>query len=258
METGSITSYIDVAQVVLYAFWVFFAGLIFYLRREDKREGYPLLNDRSDRVMVQGFPPMPKPKVFHLRDGGTYAAPPGNPDVPELNARPLELWPGAPLVPNGNPLVDAVGPAAYAMREDKPDLTAEDEDRIVPLRVAPDFWVEERDPSPIGMKVVAADGVVAGEVREVWIDRSEPQVRYLETEISTAAGTRTVLVPMTFVRIDKWHKRVKVVSLYSQQFADIPALKNPNQITKREEDRITGYFAGGHLYGSPDRQEPFL
>ena len=28
METGAITSYIDVAQVVLYAFWIFFAGLI--------------------------------------------------------------------------------------------------------------------------------------------------------------------------------------------------------------------------------------
>ncbi len=33
---GAITSYIDVAQVVLYAFWIFFAGLIFYLRREDR------------------------------------------------------------------------------------------------------------------------------------------------------------------------------------------------------------------------------
>ena len=33
---------LDVAQIVLYAFCVFFAGLIFYLRREDRREGYPL------------------------------------------------------------------------------------------------------------------------------------------------------------------------------------------------------------------------
>ncbi len=39
---GAITGYIDVAQVVLYAFWIFFAGLVFYLRREDRREGYPL------------------------------------------------------------------------------------------------------------------------------------------------------------------------------------------------------------------------
>ena len=47
MPTGAITQYIDVAQVTLYAFWIFFALLIFYLRREDKREGYPLESDRS-------------------------------------------------------------------------------------------------------------------------------------------------------------------------------------------------------------------
>ena len=29
MQTGAITSYIDVAQLALYAFWIFFAGLIF-------------------------------------------------------------------------------------------------------------------------------------------------------------------------------------------------------------------------------------
>ena len=33
---------VDVTQIVLYAFWLFFAGLVYYLRREDKREGYPL------------------------------------------------------------------------------------------------------------------------------------------------------------------------------------------------------------------------
>ena len=56
MGTGAITSYIDVAQVALYSFWVFFAGLIYYLRREDKREGYPLVSDRSDQIRVTGFP----------------------------------------------------------------------------------------------------------------------------------------------------------------------------------------------------------
>ena len=32
--------------LALYAFWIFFAGLIFYLRKEDKREGYPLITER--------------------------------------------------------------------------------------------------------------------------------------------------------------------------------------------------------------------
>mgnify|MGYP000491222488 CR=1 FL=1 len=64
MGTGAITGYIDVAQLVLYAFWIFFAGLIIYLRREDKREGYPLESERSGSVTVQGFPAVPAPKTF--------------------------------------------------------------------------------------------------------------------------------------------------------------------------------------------------
>lgn len=61
-----ITEHIDVAQVVLYVFWIFFFGLIYYLRREDKREGYPLESERSAHITVQGFPAMPEPKTKKL------------------------------------------------------------------------------------------------------------------------------------------------------------------------------------------------
>ena len=37
MGTGAITQYVDVAQLVLWAFWIFFAGLIYYLVRENHR-----------------------------------------------------------------------------------------------------------------------------------------------------------------------------------------------------------------------------
>lgn len=60
MQTGAITGYIDVAQLVLYAFWIFFAGLIVYLHRENKREGYPLESDRSRAITVQGWPAVPE------------------------------------------------------------------------------------------------------------------------------------------------------------------------------------------------------
>src|SRR5690349_20365339 len=161
METGAITSYIDVAQVVLYAFWIFFAGLIYYLRQEDKREGYPLVSDRSDRVTVQGFPPIPAPKVYLLRNGTRYAAPPGNADAREQALAPSGIWPGAPMVPTGSRMTEGVGPASWAMREDEPDVTSEDDDWSVTLRVALSFFIPCRDPNPIGMEVVAADGYVA-------------------------------------------------------------------------------------------------
>ena len=60
----------------------------------------------------------------------------------------------------------------------------------MPLRVAHDFFIAHRDPNPVGMEVVAADGYVAGDVREVWVDRSEPAVRYLEVEISAGGRDR--------------------------------------------------------------------
>jgi hypothetical protein len=59
--------YIDLPQVLVYVFWLSFAALILYLRREDKREGYPLDSDRKN-VVVQGFPAMPPalpPKAQH-------------------------------------------------------------------------------------------------------------------------------------------------------------------------------------------------
>ena len=57
------TPYIDITQMVLYAFWFAFFGLILYLRREDKREGYPLVSNEPGRL-VQGYPPYPGPKEF--------------------------------------------------------------------------------------------------------------------------------------------------------------------------------------------------
>jgi photosynthetic reaction center H subunit len=35
-------------------------------------------------------------------------------------------------------------------------------------------------------------------------------------------------------------------------------LKNADTITLREEDRISGYFAGGHMYATPQRLGPLL
>jgi len=79
------TEYFDFAQVAVYLFWFFFAGLIYYLRREDKREGYPLEADRGGHVKVQGFPAMPPERperVKHpaLVDGDDTEA--GGPTTP--------------------------------------------------------------------------------------------------------------------------------------------------------------------------------
>ena len=255
MHAGPITSYIDVAQLTLYAFWIFFFGLIYYLRREDKREGYPLDSDRKG-VLVQGFPAMPPPKTFILPHGGLRLAPRYEPPEPVLNAVPAARFLGAPLDPVGDPLIGAVGPAAYANRADEPDLTfGEGLDKVVPLRVAREFSIAEEDPDPRGMEVIGADGMTAGTVTDAWVDRSEMLFRYLE--ISLGGTAHTVLVPMTFVQFQT-RNRLKVRAIRADQFATVPALRSPNRVTLLEEDKIMAYYGGGQLYAMPQRMGPLL
>ena len=51
-------NYIDLPTILIYLFWFFFAGLVLYLHREGKREGYPLVSDRKG-IVVEGFPKTP-------------------------------------------------------------------------------------------------------------------------------------------------------------------------------------------------------
>jgi photosynthetic reaction center H subunit len=257
METGSITGYIDVAQLVLYAFWLFFAVLILYLHREGKREGYPLQSERSAHIDVVGFPKPAPPKSFLMRDGSVVTVPRNQPER-EIKAKPLGPWPGAPLVPDGDALADGVGPASYALREEHPDLTLDDRPKIVPLRVATEIALCDKDPNPLGLAAVGADGVQAGTVSDVWVDRSDNLLRYFEIEAGDDTASRKVLVPYNFAHIDTRRKQLHVKSVLGEQLARGPGPANPDQVTLREEDWISAYYAGGLLFATPDRAEPLL
>ena len=121
METGAITQYIDVAQLVLYAFWAFFAGLVYYLLRENHREGYPLDSGRENGPRMEGWPPVPEPKTYKLADGREFLSPDLRRDDSNFSAQPTHGWSGAPLEPVGNPLLAGVGPGAWTQRADEPD-----------------------------------------------------------------------------------------------------------------------------------------
>jgi photosynthetic reaction center H subunit len=113
--TSNFTAYIDLAQVILYLFIGFFFALVYYLHREGKREGYPLESDRSGSIVVHGFPSVPAPKTYLLADGSTVKAPRAQPqDMRPVNATPAAKFPGAPLVPNGDQQVLALGPMLIA------------------------------------------------------------------------------------------------------------------------------------------------
>jgi photosynthetic reaction center H subunit len=255
MSSIALTSHADVAEIVLYAFFLFFAGLVYYLRREDKREGYPLVPVRAAQGPVRGFPPAPPPKAYQRADGTTVFLPRVERDRPAPAAVPTSPFPGSPLEPTGDPMRDAVGPASYALRAEVPDhLFETGAPKIVPLRAAPSFSVSANDPDPRGMTVITADGRAAGTVVDAWVDRAECFIRYLEVE----AGAKRVLVPSTLVRIDSRKRRVKVESVLAPQLAAAPTIAQPDTITLREEDRISAYFASGQLYATPDRLGPLL
>jgi len=258
MPHGAITPYIDVAQLVLYAFWIFFAGLVYYLHRENKREGYPLESDRSERsggrVVVQGWPAMPRPKTYRLRDGSSVSAPRAAAPPPALRAQPAGPWLGAPLVPEGDALQAEVGPGSYAQRADVPDTTVDGGPRLLPLRVATEFDVARRDPDPRGLMVLGADGMSGGIVKDLWVDRSEAVFRYLEVELP--GGAQRVLLPLNFARVDRG--RVRVNALLGSQIALVPQTKRPDSVTLLEEERITAFYGAGTLYATPQRQEPLV
>ena len=254
MSTGAVTAYIDVAQLTLYAFWVFFAGLIYYLHRENKREGYPLESERSPHVKVQGFPSMPPPKTFRLQDGSSVTVPNPARDAREVLAAPVADHLGAPLEPTGNPMLAGVGPGSYAQRADVPDRTLEGLTRIVPLRAAAGFDVAAGDVDPRGLPVLGADRQIGGTVVDVWVDRSEMIFRYLE--VQSAGSARSVLLPINFARIEA--RRVQVKSILGGHFAQVPVTRVPDQVTLLEEEKIMGYYGAGTLYAEPSRAEPML
>lgn len=293
MEMGALTSGLDVAQVVLYAFWLFFAGLILYLRREDRREGYPLRSEIDGKTLDPGIIWVPDPKEFRMPDGSVVKAPSEETDTREIKAKPVESWPGAPLEPIGDPMKAEVGPSAYALRSNKPEVNLDGKPRIAPMRVAREYSIEANDPDPRGMPVIAADGVVAGKVFDVWIDRAESLIKFLEVELPAPKQAKPepvakpkpkaaavvgqpaegptlakpvakpkpaprVMLPATFVVYDIDRRQVKVASILARHFADVPTLQNPDQVTAREEDQISAYFAGGHMYALPSRSEPLL
>ncbi|WP_395686982.1 photosynthetic reaction center subunit H [Aestuariivirga sp.] len=258
--SAAFTQYIDVAQVVLYVFWGFLAVIIIYLHREGKREGYPLDSDRSSHVVVQGWPPVPTPKTYLLSDGSTVQAPRAEPhDGRPVKATPIGPWPGAPLEPDGDPMIDGIGPAAYAERLDIPDATVHGTPKLVPLRKTDGWHIEERDPDPRGMDVVGADGKIGGTVRDVWVDVAEYIMRYLEVEVRDKDGQRrNVLLPTTLARISASKRQVGVKSITSKQFIKVPGTRNPDVVTRLEEDKICAYYSGGHLYALPERAEPLV
>jgi photosynthetic reaction center H subunit len=257
MDRVILVGNLDVAELVFYAFVLFFICLVFYLRREDRREGYPLEDEITGRVdSAYGLLTASTYKEFRLPfDRGIASTPTKGREPVEIAARRTARFGGAPYTPTGNPLADGVGPAAYAKRAPWPDLDMEGRLRIVPMSADDHFTIAARDPDVRGWPIYGADGVQAGTVADIWIDRSDRVVRYFEVALNSG---RTVLAPVGFTTVRKRQRRIDVDSISAEQFAGVPAASEPPALSRLDEERIMAYFGGGYLYGLPNRTEPFL
>ncbi len=259
--TGQIVGNIDVAQVVLYAFWIFFACLIWYIRKEDRREGYPLEDDLTGNYNKAPWLFVASPKTFKLaHGGGVVSAPDFKRDDRPINAERGTNFAGDPLHPVGNPMLAGVGPGSWANRSNKPDLTAHGDPRIVPLRADKAFAIAAGETDPRGMAVMGCDGVIAGTVTDVWVDRSEYLIRYYEVSLGIGKEAFSVLLPNNFVvfKSTRSGKVLYVHAITAAQFADVPKAAKKSQVTLLEEDKIAAYYGGGLLYALPNRGEPLL
>ncbi|MCE6950912.1 photosynthetic reaction center subunit H [Cereibacter sphaeroides] len=239
----------DLASLAIYSFWIFLAGLIYYLQTENMREGYPLENEDGTPAANQGPFPLPKPKTFILPNGRGTLTVPG----PESEDRPIPLArtavsEGFPHAPTGDPMKDGVGPASWVARRDLPELDGHGHNKIKPMKAAAGFYVSAGK-NPVGLPVRGCDLEVGGKVVDLWVDVPEQMIRYLEVQLKDGS---TRLLPMQMVKVK--HNRVDINALSSDLFAGIPTIKNPTEVTCLEEDKICGYVAGGLMYAAPKRK----
>ena len=242
----------DLAAVAIWGFWIFFAGLVFYLQRENMREGYPLEDDLGRAGTKEGLFGLPADKTFHLPHGqGDFSVPSQQRkdriDLPLERGAP---WAGAPYLPVGDPMTGGVGPAAWANRDDVPELDGHGQPKIQPMSSLPDFTISSgRDPR--GLAVVAGDGEVVGRITDVWIDVPEQMIRFLTVDVNPEGSGKLRLLPIHMVRVKA--DRVVVRSLRERQFDGIPQIASPDRVTKLEEEKIMAWVAGGTLYADAAR-----
>lgn len=259
--TPVLFGHVDIAEIALWAFFLFFVGLVVYLRREDHREGYPMEEDSGKVGRSSLFRAKDKRFILAHNLGIVYKPGKREYEVPNPRARRVSPYAGAPLEPLGNPLVDGVGPASWCNRLDVPDMTWEGgQPKIVPLELTHGFRVARQDKNPIGMPVFGCDDKMAGVCTNVWVDQSERLIRYLEVRTMGDAGGagRSVTVPMAMAQVNQRRGKIRVDAVRSDQFGLAPTLASPSQITRLEEEKVVGYFGGGYLYAKRSRMEPFL
>ncbi|OYX64137.1 MAG: hypothetical protein B7Y89_03715 [Novosphingobium sp. 32-60-15] len=254
MTNGNIVGTIDAAEVALGTFALFFLLLVVWLRREDRREGYPLEDSITGSPDSEGGPiSTAEAKTFILPFGkGKVSFPTWDREPVNIAAKRRENFGGAPYTPEGDVFAAGVGPGSYANRAKFADLDAHGNPRIIPIGDLAGMNVAPLSTDPRGLPVYGADDAKAGVVTDLWVDRAESVIRYLTID----TGTTTVLAPMAMAIVRR--DRVILNAVNAADFAGAPVPAAAGEITRYEEERIVAYFGTGYLYANADRLEPLI
>lgn len=245
---------IDVAFLCVVAFVAFFIGLVYYLRQEDKREGFPMVQIHGGRhveiVTREGWPELPAPKTFRLPHGhGTVTVPRRDaPEIPDDVEGRVMIGEG--LRTDGNPLDIGLGAAAYqADKPDFPDLNYRGEPKIVSLDRTPDFYILPGDPDPRGWPFLDKHGRRVGTITDLWFNKAEYFLRYFTYRVDDTG--EELIAPSFFCIVDIRDRTVRARTLIGEDLLRAP-VKAGEVITWVEEDRVNGYFAGGIPFAPED------
>ena len=239
----NLTQHIDLPQILFWAFALAFVYLCYELRKNDKREGYPMKASPFSKRHLEGFPLRDEPQTYLLNEGGETQAPHNYPQA-QTSSRPLYPFDGTPLVPVGNPLLAGIGPGAWVMRNAAPMRVENGDLLLQPMRLLPEWTIGKADADPRGMRVFDWRWNEVGVVRDMWIDQGIKIIRFLEVEV--AAGIR--LVPIYHTAINEKAREVRVTALSAFQFDEIPRQANPDVLDAREDERLNAYFAAGNFF----------
>ncbi len=249
---GAFTHQIDLVEVLVVAFTLFFFALVFYLQRESKREGYPLEEEIPTLGHgIVGFPAVPPPKTYKLLEGGT-ATLPQEYARRHLDVRPRAFHAGAALYPTGDPLIAGIGPGAYTLRRDSPFLLRDGTPALKPFREMGEHKMLDPDMDPRSRRVLGSDMAEAGIVIDFWYDDESKIVRYLEVELIGSMQRR--LVPIFYAVIRRNAPYLQIDCMDAAQFIEAPVTRNATSITAREEDIVNGFWAGGYIYSAPYKE----
>jgi photosynthetic reaction center H subunit len=236
----------DLASLSIWLFWLFFAGLIYYLQTENMREGYPLQDEDGNPGPNSTFP-MPSDKTFTRPFGQPSVTVPSGqrPDRADLALARSARTTASPIRPPATRSSMAWVPPPGRTARTGPNSTGTAMRRSSRWRASP---TSSSPPgatrgafrcSPRTTRSWRMSPTCGSTLRSTWSATSR-----WNSSPSTARASGSSRSPWRVSR-RRW---VEIASLKSGHFAGVPRTASDAQITKLEEDKICAYYAGGKLY----------